>query len=66
MTFILFPVICCNGWQGWKWIELEKFGPTFSRFDAISTNKKKILWAALFMKHFIRYSPHSLSGTFCE
>ena len=20
----LFPVVCCYGWKGWKWIETEK------------------------------------------
>ena len=30
----LFPIVCCYGWQGWKWIELEKIGPIFSSFDA--------------------------------
>ena len=32
----LFPVVCDNEWQlEWTWIELEKAGLVFSRFNSL-------------------------------
>ena len=51
VTFILFPVICfaTDGKDG-NGLKLEKVGPIFSSFDAISTKNTKngLLWVALF------------------
>ena len=48
-------------------LKLEKVGQTFSNFDAISTKKyqNSYYMGCSFLNHFIRYSPHSLSRTFC-
>ena len=42
MTFILFPVIVIDGKDG-NGLKFENFGPTFSSFDAISKNTKKLI-----------------------
>ena len=43
------------------------FKPIFSSLDAISTKiTKKLIIGCSFSKHYIRYSPHSLLGTFCS
>ena len=46
-------------------LKLDKVGPTFSSFMLSQQNIKKIIMDCSLLKHFIRYSPHSLSGTFC-
>ena len=42
----LFPVVCDNEWQlEWTWIELEKDGIVFSRFNSLPSKiLKKVLW----------------------
>ena len=38
----LSPVVCDNEWQlEWTWIELEKAGPVFSRFNSLPSKIKK-------------------------
>ena len=65
MTYVLFPVLSFVATEGKNdnGLKLEKVGPTFSSFDDISTT---LILGRSFLKHFIRYLPHSLSGTFFE
>ena len=62
--FCFLSFVATDGKDG-NGLKLEKvYRPIFSSLDAISAkNPKNLLWVA-FLKHFIRYSPHSLSGTF--
>ena len=47
-------------------LKLEKFRLNISSFEAISTKiTKKLIMGCAFLKYFIKYSPHSLSGIFC-
>ena len=34
-----FLTVCCNGRQGWTWIELEKVMPTFSSINDMPAEK---------------------------
>ena len=45
----LFAVICCNVWQWWTWMILEKCEPTFSSFSAMPAKiiKKILSWLVL-------------------
>ena len=35
----LFPVVCCDGWQGWTWIETWKSWANFSKFSCYACKK---------------------------
>ena len=47
-------------------LKLERFGQNFALL-MLSQQKipKNLVIGGAFLKHFIRYSPHSLPGTFC-
>ena len=46
-TLKLFPVVCCYGWQGWKWIETWK-KLAFKIWSFVFKNhQKKLLWLGL-------------------
>ena len=62
--FCFLSFVATDGKDG-NGLKLEKVGPIFSSFDAISTKNTKngLLWVALFKN--ISYSPRSLSGSFC-
>ena len=62
--FCFLSFVVTDGKDG-NGLKLEKFSLNLSSFDAISTkNTKKLIMGCAFIKHFIVYSPHSLSGTF--
>ena len=63
--FYFLSFVVTDGKAG-NGLKPENVWPTFSSFEAIlTTNTKKTYYGLLFLKHFIRYSPHSLSETFC-
>ena len=65
MTFILFPIICCYGWQGWKSIKSWKSWTNHFKFWCYLNKKyqKHLFWVTLFYN--IGYLPRNLSGPFC-
>ena len=63
--FCFLSFVAKDGKDG-NGLKIENIRLNFSGFDAISTKKyQKHIMGCAFLKHFITYSPHSLSGTFC-
>ena len=63
--FYFLSFVATDGKDG-NGLKHEEIRPAFSSCDTISTkNTKTRIMCCSFLKHFIRYLPHSLLGTFC-
>ena len=58
----LFTVVCCYGWQGWKWIHTSK---NLTFFSASSQAVSSKIWFALPDKFQLRYFSQFCQSILC-